>query len=274
MYILKTKTNIKRKNKGQVKKIYLSHLKFSKNDYLKFIKLKISDIMSRIVHFLEKLKESPSSTSVFNPWWQNDPKNDASPKSPEHRRNNLNAYLTDRLLSADILLLGEAMGYQGGHFSGIAMTSERILLGKHSKKELNKSLVCESIKYPRTSNPEININGFNEPTATVVWQAILQSGFDPRKIVIWNAFPWHPYVKGNILSNRTPGQDEMERGVEILRDLLDLFNFKTVVGVGKKSEKLLLEAQINNIAVRHPANGGATLFRKQFEQIMLTQELP
>lgn len=230
--------------------------------------------MQVIEQFIEKLKKSPSNTSVFNPWWQVDPENDATRDAPRLRQSNLIEYLAERRLSARVLLLGEALGYQGGHFSGIAMTSERILLGNHSEKELNKTLVCGSIKYPRTSNPEININGFNEPTATIVWRAILQSGFDPRKIVIWNAFPWHPYMKGNILSNRTPGQAEMEIGVEILKALLDIFKFKNIIAVGKKSEKLLQEADINNIAVRHPANGGATLFRKQFEQIMLTQELP
>src|SRR5436305_3610278 len=87
--------------------------------------------MSRIQldRFLRLLKASPTG-AVFNPWWQNDDENDISQNSPAIRRKHLAVYFRERLGKARLAILGEALGYRGGHFSGIPMTSERMLLGK------------------------------------------------------------------------------------------------------------------------------------------------
>ena len=80
--------------------------------------------------FLRLLKRSPSG-AVFNPWWQVDEQNDIGGHAPVIRRRQLRAYLQKRLCKAKLALIGEAVGYRGGHFSGIPMTSERLLLGRH-----------------------------------------------------------------------------------------------------------------------------------------------
>src|SRR5215475_7831161 len=77
--------------------------------------------------FLRLLEDSPSG-AVFNPWWQVDEENDVGPQSPAIRRKHLAAYLRERLGNARLAIIGEALGYRGGHFSGIPMTSERMLL--------------------------------------------------------------------------------------------------------------------------------------------------
>src|SRR5881227_2564128 len=81
--------------------------------------------------FLRLLKESPSG-AVFNPWWQVDEQNDIGRNAPEIRRKQLRAYLRKRLRKANVAIIGEALGYRGGHFSGIPMTSERLLFGKQA----------------------------------------------------------------------------------------------------------------------------------------------
>ena len=48
---------------------------------------------------------------------------------PALRRANATAYLNARAGRAPLLLVGEAMGYAGGRFSGIAFTAERTLHG-------------------------------------------------------------------------------------------------------------------------------------------------
>ena len=82
-----------------------------------------------IEKFVRSLKQSPSG-AVFNPWWQVDKQNDVNRNAPQTRRKQLAAYLRKRLGKVKFVVIGEALGYRGGHFTGIPMTSERILLGK------------------------------------------------------------------------------------------------------------------------------------------------
>ena len=74
--------------------------------------------------FLRLLKKSPSG-AVFNPWWEVDEQNDVGRNAPALRRNQLRVYLQKRVGKANVAVIGEAVGYRGGHFSGIPMTSER-----------------------------------------------------------------------------------------------------------------------------------------------------
>src|SRR2546430_13196256 len=82
--------------------------------------------------FLRLLNVSPSG-AVFNPWWEVDEQNDVGHNAPAIRRNQLRAYLKERLGKSKVAIIGEALGYRGGHFSGIPMTSERLLLGRSKK---------------------------------------------------------------------------------------------------------------------------------------------
>jgi len=206
---------------------------------------------------------------VFNPWADVDTENDLDQKGPEIRRQQLFHYLNERIGVADSLLCAEAIGYQGGHFSGIPMTSERLLLDGLQHKHLHAGMVFQGIKAQRTSRPDIRPQGFTEPTATIVWGFLAEQGIDPRRVVLWNAFPWHPYqpVKG-LLSNRTPKDDELSAGHEILLQLLALGNFDRVVAIGEKSAAQLEKLGVQADKVRHPANGGAGKFRTQMLQLL------
>src|SRR6476659_11260129 len=102
------------------------------------LRLHLVQVMSRkeLDNFVRLLKKSPSG-AVFNPWWQIDQENDISRNAPDIRRRQLRAYLCERLGTARLAIIGEALGYRGGHFSGIPMTSERILLGKRKMAGLS-----------------------------------------------------------------------------------------------------------------------------------------
>src|SRR5213595_1750081 len=142
-----------------------------------------------IGNFLTLLKDSPPG-AVFNPWWQADDKNDIGENALGTRRKQLRAYLGDRLGKVRLAIVGEALGYRGGHFTGIPMTSERILLGRKQGSGIELEHVFSSIKPRRTSKPKKCPDGFSEPTATIVWSTLLRLGLKPQQFVLWNAFPW------------------------------------------------------------------------------------
>jgi uracil-DNA glycosylase len=235
--------------------------------------------------FVRLLKQSPAG-SVFNPWWEVDEQNDIARIAPMIRRQQLRAYLQQRLGHARIALIGEAPGYRGGHFSGIPMTSERILLDKQQKivaaLPQRRSLhvrgdggrrpplqIVVGIKPRRTSKPSVWPDGFSEPTATIVWGALLRLGLKPDEFVLWNAFPWHSFdPRRGILSNRVPNKSEQLSGRLVLKAFLKLFPCEQIVALGKIAAAQLEHLGVDAHCVRHPASGGAKLFREQIEKIV------
>ncbi|MCK4502103.1 MAG: uracil-DNA glycosylase [Desulfuromonadales bacterium] len=207
--------------------------------------------------------------AVFNPWGEIDREHDLDERGAEVRREQLRHYLQERIGRADCLLCAEAIGYQGGHFTGIPMTSERLLLGGLQHKGLKPTMVFKNITPQRTSRVDFKPLGFTEPTATIVWGFLADHQIDPRRVVLWNAFPWHPYhlSKGR-LSNRTPKDDELAAGHLMLQQLLALGKFRQVVAVGEKSALQLQQLGIAAAKVRHPANGGAGKFRQQLAELL------
>ncbi len=217
--------------------------------------------------FIRSLKHNPNASGVFNPWYDVDPENDQNQQGPKIRRQQLAAYISERMGSCKTLLVGEAIGYQGGHFTGIAMTSERILLGGQANRGISPQHVFTSVEPRRTSAVEIKPMGFSEPTATIVWGHMVDAGLDPRQFILWNAFPWHPFnPEKGMLSNRTPTHAELTAGVSILKRLLSLTGPVKIIAVGEKSKAAMRQAGIGAVKVRHPANGGASKFKYQFQK--------
>ena len=237
--------------------------------------------------FLRLLKASPPG-AVFNPWWQIDEENDIGSYAPAIRRKHLAVYFRERLGKARLAIVGEALGYRGGHFSGIPMTSERMLLGK--QKNIVAAL-CErrnvcgasngahpdksglqiltTINPRRTSKPNVCSDGFSEPTATIVWSALLKIGVLPDEFVLWNAFPWHSFdLRRGPLSNRTPDKSEQLFSRPVLEAFLELFACEQIVALGKIAAAQLEQLGVNAHCVRHPASGGAKLFRQQIARIV------
>lgn len=221
-----------------------------------------------VPEFIQSLKKTPEG--LFNPWFHKDKTNDLTPDAPEIRRKQLELYLNQRKDRAKYLFIAEALGYQGGHFTGIAMTSERILLGYQREKYGVKADDVFTGKKPRrTSRPDVNEKGMSEPTATIMWGALIDLNIDPYDVVLWNAVPWHPWnPRKGILSNRTPLSGELEAGLKHLKTFLKLFEGTKVIAVGRKCEQSLDELEIDHTGVRHPANGGAPKFRKQLQELV------
>jgi hypothetical protein len=221
-----------------------------------------------VEHFLKLLKGSPSGP-VFNPWWQVDRQNDIGSRAPGIRRKQLRAYLRNRMRNAPLAIIGEALGYRGGHFTGIPMMSERILLGRMNIAEFDSKHFLPGVTPRRTSKPEKCPGGLSEPTATIVWTTLLQLGLSREQFVLWNAFPWHSFnPHRGMLSNRTPTRRERPLGLPVLRAFLNLFACDQVVALGRVAAAQLKELNVHARYVRHPASGGAKLFRQQIAKIV------
>lgn len=190
---------------------------------------------------------------LFNPWCDHCP-HDAEGNGPEQKLARLALHLD---CEPQFILAGEAPGYQGCRYSGIAFTSER-LLGEGA--------------IPRIAAPSGRLSTrrlpFSEPSATIVWKTLYRLGIAERTL-LWNAMQLHPYRADNLWSNRTPTPDEIKLGEPALRMLAEAFPHARIVAVGKKAEGLLHEMGIATAgAVRHPANGGATQFAAELQGLM------
>lgn len=249
--------------------------------YIEYINTFPKDKVQAITNFIDRLSQYHSPL-VFNPWGDVDESLDTSCEADEVRRKNLLAYLLPRLGRARVFVVAEAVGYQGGRFSGIAITCERMLLGLHPT--IKSSHVSE-ISLERTSSSTSELlkktqqtKGFNEPTDTVVWGAIVEHGINPYDTLLWNIFPFHPFKEGNPLSNRTPTEQEQQLGWDYTKELLDLHEQFSgakplVLAVGQKSADTMHRFDLEAIGLRHPANGGANLYRVQFAEAIRNARL-
>jgi hypothetical protein len=164
---------------------------------------------------------------------------DDAPDAAAIRLTNLRHYLAERV-RADVVAVGEAAGYQGMRWSGIAFTSEFDLLrwGDPYRR---------SSRRPRP---------WKEPSGTIVHGVLDETGAE-RRVILWNTVPTHPHLPGKPLSNRRPAREEIAAGRVLVERLVDIVHPRVLIGVGRIACATLPEAQY----VRHPAQSGATAFR-------------
>ena len=97
----------------------------------------------------------------------------------------------------------------------------------------------------------------------------MRLGLKPDQFVLWNAFPWHSFdPRHGMLSNRMPDKSERAAGLPVLRAFLELFPCDQVVALGKVAAAGLDQLGIAAHCVRHPASGGARLFRTQIAAVV------
>ena len=161
------------------------------------------------------------------------------------RRRNLLRYLEARS-SAEVVAVGEAGGYRGARFSGIAFTSERTLASWGEPYEASSRR-----------------GDWPEPSATIVHRVLGELGAE-ETVLLWNTVPTHPHRPGEPLTNRRPTAPEIEEGAGYARRLIDLVRPRLVVAVGGVARVLGEDVPV----VRHPANAGATRFAEGMRRVL------
>jgi uracil-DNA glycosylase len=196
--------------------------------------------MERLLAELPRLRIG----ATFNQYAETGP--DDVPGAAEIRLANLRTYLQERS-GADVVCLGEAGGYQGMRWSGIAFTSERDLLRWGSP-------------YAGTCAART----WSEPSGTIVHKVLEELGAE-RRVILWNTVPTHPHRPGEPLSNRRPTAVEVEAGAPFAMRLVELVQPAIVVAVGRIAESVLPPG---TTYVRHPANAGGPAFREGMRAIL------
>ena len=220
--------------------------------------------------FLAVLEAGPGDCRcVFNPWRDHDDRDRApTSRTPQARRANMAAYLEARRTHARVILLGEAPSHRGCRFTGVAFCSETELVHK-ADLVAHKPLALTS--RDAETKPQ------RERSAFVIWGEIERCA-RPYQVVLWNAFPWHPYLADDgregpcgPASNRKPRLPEVAQGRRAFDALLRCFTRRVeVFAVGKVAQNALERWEEAPFAgyIRHPAQGGEALFRSQFRSLV------
>jgi len=184
--------------------------------------------------------------STFNQFREVGP--DDLPDAPRVRLGNLRHYLEERA-DAEVLAVGEAAGYQGMRWSGIAFTSEF-------------DLMRWGEPYRRSSR---RARPWKEPSGTIV-HGVLNELDAEHRVILWNTVPTHPHLSDRPLSNRRPLHEEIAAGTVFVERLVEILKPRLLVGVGRIACAALPHAQY----VRHPAQSGATAFRQGMREALGT----
>lgn len=194
-----------------------------------------------------------SLPNVFNPYRDVCILSD-HPASPSLRRQNLTFFL-NAMLRHEIrsLWLGRDLGYRGGRRTGIALTDE-----------FHLDVLQHTLGVFGIVKATLDDSAVKERTATEVWK-LLSTIKQP--VLLWNAFPFHPFDQDDPLSNRRHTAQEFEACRHILTTLLDWLKPTTVVALGADAEAALLAVGCECVRVRHPSYGGQTDFAREISRI-------
>ena len=175
------------------------------------------------------------------------------------RRRNLELYLAHMAeRQPHVLLIGEAPSYRGMRITGVPFTNRPLLRDGVSAFGLFGAGKGYTVP---TDFPLVA----SEPTASVMWNTLTELDFLP---LLWSAYPLHPHLPGNPLSNRTPLSAEIAEGRPLWQSLAALFSITTVVAVGNVGYRSILPVLGTATKVRHPAHGGKVKFRVGLEELL------
>lgn len=197
----------------------------------------------------ERVFPTPSTPTLFNQYGCTVLGIDL-PGGDAIRRNNLLNYLSAFRQRPCFAVIGEAPGWRGCRFSGVPFTSEAQLC--------NRMLPFAGTRSSAPDPPPLTEN-----SATHFWRNLLP--YHPQ-LFAWNAIPFHPHVPRTPLSNRTPSTSEIDEHSTMLAELLSLLKPQSIIAIGRSAERALNRIGVSSMYVRHPARGGAAVFRSGIER--------
>jgi uracil-DNA glycosylase len=194
-----------------------------------------------------------SLPNVFNPYRDVCGVSDHC-QSPAIRRRNLTLFLNSVAQSPRrSLWLGRDLGYRGARRTGIALTDEYHL-----------SMLEQSLGLCGISKATTGTDPTKERTATEVWKMLSRMR---EPVVLWNAFPFHPYNPDDPFSNRRHTAREFESCSHILLNLIEWLKPAVIVALGADAESAVTRIGYDCVRVRHPSYGGHKEFSHQISRL-------
>lgn len=191
--------------------------------------------------------------AVFNPYSDRCGVHDL-PDAPVIRRANLLASLErGRATGVEAIWFGRDLGYRGGRRTGLALTDELNML------DVRNHPGRRSAAAKATSGGVVA-----ERTAAVIWSVIRRLREPP---VLWNAFPLHPHVPGEPLSNRAHSAKERRETAWTIETLVASYGGPRLVAIGNDASKALRQLGFEHECVRHPSYGGQRDFIEGMERL-------
>jgi uracil-DNA glycosylase len=183
--------------------------------------------------------------AVFNPYADRCPVHDRM-DAADRRKKNLQIFLEAALNShVETIWVARDLGYRGGRRTGLPLTDEIHL--EHIARLLG------GIQLERaTEGPPVA-----ERTAAIVWKVLSRIG---QPAVLWNVFPFHPHHPDDPFSNRCHTRAERKATLPLLQALIEIFQPKQIVAIGRDAQYALQYLAVRVIGVRHPSYGGQSEF--------------
>ena len=205
-------------------------------------------IQTKIDNFIKELSEIESNSCSTNLYY-------GDTEIVSVRKNNLKAFLYKVASSnCKLLLLGEAPGHRGCGKTGIPFTCEYNIVNHPFFANNNFQTINDKEHLER------------EASAMTIWEKLSEKDIYP---LIWNIYPLHPHLEGNINSNRTPKAAEIRLGCEIAKKLIDIFEIENVLCIGRKAEAIRqLKVFKSCEYIIHPARGKAGKFKEQIDKFL------
>jgi uracil-DNA glycosylase len=202
--------------------------------------------------FVEELS-SITLPSVFNPYRDICDLSD-HPASASLRRQNLKLFLKAMVgKRSRSIWIGRDLGYRGGRRTGLALTDEPHL-----------SVLEDTFGVFGIVKTTLAATTVKERTATEVWKLLVAI---KQPVLLWNAFPFHPFFQGDPLSNRKHTADEFAVCSHLLAMLLQWLEPVTVIALGADAEAAVRAVGYECERVRHPSYGGQSEFARQIREI-------
>lgn len=209
--------------------------------------------MSSWTHNLVQRLAEVSLANVFNPYSDRCPLHDSSGAAAIRRSNLVSILSASCAHGASSIWFGRDLGYRGGRRTGLSLTDEARM---HKFGELMPGARVGKA----TIGPPVA-----ERTATTIWSIIERM---PAPPILWNAFPLHPHLPDEPMSNRSHTANERRQTVWCIHELIEQVRPKTLIAIGNDAANALADLGLEFQTVRHPSYGGTKDFIRGMERIL------